>query len=160
MQSVPKPIRKRKPKKSKLEKKRDDPNSCYWMRKSDAIFGLIFHSVYSKKVCACRLEPNADECKGRIEMAHLIGKENYLWRWNIDNVIDLCSWHHKYSRLISSHVAPITFTQFLEKYFPAKYAFVYTHKWKLITRKAELPFTFKDKYFELLAEANKIGIEK
>jgi len=159
MPAVPKLRHKRKPKKSKLQKKKDDHNSSYWRYKCDAIFGLIFHSVYSKKYCACTFEPNADKCKGNIEMAHLIERENYLWRWEIKNVIDLCSWHHKFSRIISSHAASIAFSQFLLKYFPDKYEFVNQHKWESITRKAELPWTFQEKYLELLQLAKELNIE-
>ena len=156
---VPKPIRRKKPKLSKLQKKKNNPNSGYWMRKCDAIFGLIFHSIYSKKYCACTFEPNADKCKGNIEMAHLIERENYLWRWEVKNVIDLCSWHHKFSRIISSHSAPIAFSQFLQKHFSNKYEFVFQHKWESITRKAELPWTFQEKYLELLQLAKELNIE-
>jgi len=145
---------KKKKKKSKLQRNKENPNSGYWMRQCDRVFGLIYHSVHTKNFCVVgRYEPKADPCSGYIEMAHLIPKENYLWRWNLDNVIDACSNHHKLSRIISSHNSPIAFGQFLEKYFPDKYEFVNTHKWESITRKAELPFTFEEKYLELLNTA-------
>ncbi|MFX0135472.1 MAG: hypothetical protein ACFFDN_17645 [Candidatus Hodarchaeota archaeon] len=141
----------RMPKKSKLQKKKDNPNSGYWMRQCDKIFGLIYHSKYTKKICSIgHLETKADKCSGNIEMAHLIERENYLWRWNFDNVIDLCSHHHKFSRIISSHNAPIAFSQFLYKYFPDKWEFVNQHKWESVTRKVELLWTFQSKYYELL----------
>lgn len=149
----------RKTKRSKLQIKKDNPLSSYWMRKCDAIFGLIYHSMFMNKFCQCRYEPNADDCKGNIEMAHLIERENYLWRWDINNVIDLCSYHHKFSRIISSHNAPIAFSQFLERWFPTKYEFVNQHKWESVTRKAELPWTFKEKYQELLELAESLNIE-
>jgi len=53
----------------------------------------------------------------------------------------------------------VRFGIWLIKYYPEKASFVEMNK-QIITRKVELPFTFKDKYFELLAEANKLGIEK
>jgi len=143
--------RKRKLKKSKLQRSKENPNSSYWMRKCDATFGMIFHAEYKHCLIGCG-------CKGNIEMAHLIPRENYLYRWNENAVIPLCSWHHKYSRELSAHNAPIQFAIWLKEKYPIQFEWLENHQ-RVITRKAELPWTFQEKYLELLQVAKELNIE-
>ncbi len=144
-------LSKKKRKKSKLQKAKDNSNSGYWLRKCDTLFGKIYHLYYCSNTCSVAkiLSIEVDECKGHIEMAHLIPKENYLWRWDLRNMLDLCSQHHKFSRIISPHSAPIQFSIFLKEHYLVKYDFVKRHRWEAITRKADLPFTFQEKYEDL-----------
>lgn len=151
MSQVPKPQRKRKKKLSKLQREKNNPNSGYWMRKCDGLFGKIFHK--SNSMCMV-----GKFCQGNLEMAHLIPRENYLYRWDRNAVVPLCSFHHKYSRELSYHNAPVAFLLWLNENYPIQWNWLETHR-KSITRKAELPWTFQDKYNELLLEAHELGIE-
>ena len=125
--------------KTKLAQKKLNPNSSYWMRKADKEFGRIFHNrQWSCLICR----------KVTIQMAHLIPRENYLYRWDIENVIPLCDYHHRLSREISYHNAPLAFAAWMQKNYPERWEWVDKHK-EIITRKAELPWTFREKYEEL-----------
>ena len=159
---VPKPIRKRKPKKSKLQKRKEDEMSGYWLGKADSIFRRMMHRIWQNEgihYCfICKTEGSTGKCQ-TVECAHLISEKNYVHRWNKDNVIPLGSDHHKFNVDISSHQGQVKFGIWLAKHFPEKAKFVEMNK-EIITRKNELGFTFKDKYFELLEEANKLGMEK
>ena len=126
-------------KKSKRQKQRDNPLSGYWMRQADKEFGRIFHSrQWSCLICG----------KGTVQMAHLIPRENYLYRWDMENVIPLCGCHHRLSTKISYHNAPLAFMAWMRKNYPERLDWVEEHK-EIITRKAELPWTFREKYEEL-----------
>ena len=91
-------------------------------------------------------------------MAHLIPRENYLYRWDNNAVVPLCSLHHKYSRKLSYHNAPVAFLFWLKMNCPEKYGWL-EQNGKIVLRKNELPFTFRQKYHQLLNEAKNMGIE-
>ena len=66
-----------------------------------------------------------------------------------ENIFELCPDHHKWNRELSCHGAPVAFGVWLHKHFPEKAEVVDKHKYESITRKAELPWTFREKYEEL-----------
>ena len=160
---VPKPERKRKPKKSKLQRKKENPLSSYWMNKADSLFKYIMHEIWKRDnthycwVCASGDYGTNSSC-AKVECAHLIPCENYLYRWDSRNVIPLGSYHHKLSRECSPHNAPVQFGIWLAKHYSYKSSFVEQNR-NSITRKAELPWTFQDKYLELLQIAKELNIE-
>jgi len=136
----------------KKSKKKQDEYSTYWLRKCDTLIGEIWHSKYSKKICAVGLSRHHyTDCKGNICMHHLIGKEHYLYRWDINNMFDLCSYHHDRFSKFSPHSTPELFLAWLAKEYPEKWKYILNNK-GTITQKKKLPFTFKQKYFELLKE--------
>jgi len=161
MPAVPKLRHKRKPKKSDLQKKKDDPKSGYWLRQADSLFKYIMHEKWKREglhICfVCAITEYHKGCS-RVECAHLIPCENYLYRFDERNVIPLGSFHHKYSRECSPHAAPVQFGIWLVNNYPQKAKFVAEHK-NSITRKAELPWTFQEKYLELLQLAKELNIE-
>ena len=154
MPSIPKPTkatRKKKVKKSKLQKKKDDHYSSYWLRKSDSMFVEIFHTIANPYCCAvCGINEN-------LEMHHLIPRQNYCYRWHVENMILLCSDHHKYNIEVSAHGSPMNFALYIKSNYPNKWLFIRKNQ-AVITRKKELPFTFKEKYFDLLDTANKMNL--
>ena len=129
---------------SKNNKKKQDEYSKYWLGKCDRLTGKIWHTKYSTKICAV----NNIDCKGNICMHHLIGKEHYLYRFDFDNMLDLCSYHHDRFSRFSPHSTPELFLAWLAKIYPQKWQYILNNK-GTITRKYELPFTFKQKYEEL-----------
>jgi len=159
----PKPKRKQKPKLSKLQKKKNNPLSSYWMNKADSLFKYIMHETWKREgihycfVCASGDYGTNSSC-AKVECAHLIPCENYLYRWNPENVMPLGSYHHKLSRECSPHNAPVQFGVWLTIRYPEKAKFVEQNK-QSITRKVELPWTFQEKYLELLQLAKELKIE-
>ena len=113
-----------KKKKSKLQKKKDNPKSGYWQNKADALWGLVIHDIY--QVCAVN-----DECSGRVEAHHLISRSNKATRHSVQNGIGLCSKHHKFSSNLSAHKAPLAFGEWLEENDPDKYEWCSKNKWKI-----------------------------
>jgi len=137
-----------KPRKTKRQRDIEDPLSRYWMRKTDVEFGKLFHSV--PHYCQiCNLS--------KTEMAHLIPRQNYLFRWDMRNIIPLCANHHKWSSEISIHQNPAAFFVWLKKNNPEKWQFLQENK-EVITRKKELPWTFKEKFEELKSESERNDI--
>lgn len=163
MSQVPKPQRKRKKKLSKLQKKKNNPLSSYWMNQADSLFKRIMHETWKREgihycfVCESGDYETHPSC-AKVECAHLIPCENYLYRWDAKNVIPLGSYHHNFSRECSPHNAPVQFGIWLNKHYSYKSSFVEQNR-NSITRKAELPFTFEEKYLELLQLAKELKIE-
>ena len=132
-----------------LKKRKADEYSKYWLTKCDTLFAHIWHTYYSTKICAVGAGRNHfTDCKGIIAAHHLIGREHYLYRWDINNLFDLCSYHHDRFSKFSPHSTPELFLAWLAKAYPGKWEYILNNK-GTITQKKMLPFTFKEKYFEL-----------
>ena len=92
------------------------------IRKGDALFAAWFHGYY--KVCSI--------CGHyEIEMAHLISRGNHLFRFDKRNVIPLCAFHHRGSRLLSAHGSPEAFKNWMEENRPEQYEFWQANKNKI-----------------------------
>ena len=139
-------------KKKSWKQKAENPLSTYWLKKCDRLFGKIFHS---QRQVDCVIGIG---CGGKSEMSHLIGRYNYLYRWDLENVIPLCSYHHRYSREMSAHFQPAKFYLWLQENMPKTWEFVELNRQSII-RKAELPFTFQEKYYELEKIAKELNIK-
>ena len=155
MPAVPKPQkfnRTKKKKKSKLQAKKDNPNSAYWKRQCDKAFGVLWHNVYSKNKCIIGCN-----CKGNIEMHHAIPREILLFRWDTRNMMDLCSKHHRFDFELSAHQSPIVFSQWMQLNRPDQYEFVRINKDRII-RKQELPWNLEEKFYQIVSELSEHGI--
>ncbi len=53
----------------------------------------------------------------RLEAHHIIGRRNLNTRWDKENGICLCTYHHKFSSTFSAHETPTVFTEWLESYW-------------------------------------------
>lgn len=117
-----------KTKKSKLQKKKDDPLSGFWKRRADAAWGAWVHANY--RTCAV----NNGHCAGHLEAHHLISRAVRATRHCKGNGILLCSFHHKYSPHCSPHGAPLQFAEWLQINKPEKWEWAMTHRndWKTI----------------------------
>lgn len=100
----------RKKRRSALAKKRDNPNSTYWKRKADVAWGRLIHAIGGG--CVCK---ELGDCKGPLEAHHLITRGRLATRHTPANGVLLCSYHHKWSRDCSPHMAPLQFAQFLQE---------------------------------------------
>lgn len=121
MKSLQKPGKRKK--KSKLQKKRDNPKSTLWKNKSMALWGRVMHQTY--KTCLIN-----NGCKGNLEAHHLITRSRVLTRNDINNGVMLCSLHHKFSTELSAHMAPIQFAEYLRENHPDKIEYVMNNRYK------------------------------
>lgn len=148
------------PKPTKKKKK----SQAYWKRKSDRVIGEIIHLGLDFGYPCCligetagkhRLEGAMYSCAGRLEFDHMISRSRLSTRHAIENGILLCSLHHKFSRLLSHHTAPLEFASFLQEYWPEKWEWVQAQKNK--TEKApDFEQVFKRLEMELKGRKNEI----
>lgn len=89
-------------KKSNLQKRKDDGNSIYWRKKADAIWASYVKEIYGNKCFICG-EPEL------LNAHHAFPREIKAYRWNVENSVALCPYHHKYSLELSAHRNPISF---------------------------------------------------
>jgi hypothetical protein len=131
--------------KSKLQKKKDNPLSGLWKHKADAAWGAYVHARYNR--CAINRC-----CSGRLEAHHLISRAVRATRHHPENSLLLCVWHHKYSPHLSPHGAPLQFAEWLRVNLPEKYEWAQAHRddWKTI--KAD----YKQAYERLIHETEAI----
>ena len=133
-----------------LAKRQADEFSNYWKGKCDRLIGELWHNYFSTKVCAVGKSRNHyTDCKGSLQMHHLMKKEHYLYRWDIANMIDLCAYHHDRFSKFSPHSTPEFFMAWLSKEYPEKWKYIQNNK-GTITRRHDLPWTFKERYLELI----------
>ena len=111
--------------KSKLQKKKDNPKSGYWLKKADALWGSIIHEIYP--TCAV-----GHECSGQVEAHHLISRANRGTRHKITNGIGLCTKHHKFSPKLSPHGAPLAFAEWLVGADNEKWVWCSDNKYKVL----------------------------
>ena len=134
------------PKKRKpLTKRKADENSKYWKVKLQKVFWEYIDSV---QVNQCAVGPYMDEtCKGNIERHHLIRRNHKEFEFDKNNIIKLCSLHHKFSTRCSAHKAPLEFAYWLQKTHPDKWRW-FTENRNKITQKYERK-SLKQKHDEL-----------
>ena len=112
-------------KKSKLQQKKNNPRSKYWKTKADGLWGLIIHHIHP--VCIV-----GDDCSGRVEAHHLIGRGNTATRHRVENGVGLCCLHHKFSNQLSAHGAPLAFSEWLQDEYPDKWEWCSENKFKAV----------------------------
>ena len=151
-------MNKRKKKLKPLADRKKDEFGKYWLTKCNTLTGHIWHTYYTTGKCCV----NNEDCKyfhGHPEMHHLIGKAHYLYTWDVpNNMIDICHYHHDRMSKFSPHSTPELFLAWLSKEYPEKWEYIQNNK-GTITRKHDLPFTFKEKYYELLELENEREVD-
>ena len=110
--------------KSKLQKNKDNPRSKYWKTRADKLWGYAIHSIYD----TCIID---DDCSGRIEAHHLIGRARTATRHKIENGVGLCTLHHKFSNTLSAHAAPLAFAERLREELPSTWEWCSENKYKV-----------------------------
>lgn len=96
----------RKVKQSKLQKKKDNPDSKYWKNKCDGEWAKQIKHRDSNKCAMCGSEEN-------LHTHHLIDRNIVVYRHELWNGITLCAKHHMYDREKSAHKATIGFVFWL-----------------------------------------------
>lgn len=70
------------------------------------------------------------KCGGVLQCAHIVGRANYRLRWDLQNVLCLCSGHHSY---YTNHAWE--WVGIIENQFPNKYVYVNQHRNEVIKYK-------------------------
>ena len=144
--------REKKPKKSKLERQREDCHSTYWCKKCDAIISEHFRG----RPCIV--------CGTRVGTAghHLIGRDNKLFRHDLNNLVALCPLHHIWGaehngtegyKNMSAHGTPARFAAWLETNRQE------TWRWicESLGRPNEGPPDYQARYARLLVDLEVVG---
>jgi len=129
--------------KSNLQKKKEDPNSSLWKRKSDRLWSKLVALSYNNKCAICNTSDFT-------QAHHLIPREMYSHRHDLNNAILLCCSHHKYSFQLSAHRAAAEFFKWLIKNYPEKW------EWLLQQQPSkQQSSTFKESFLRLEIEYSK-----
>lgn len=118
---------------SKIQCRREDPNSGFWLKAADREFYRIWHSMPRH----CRI------CGHPAEGAHMVSRENYLFRWDPMNIFEICADHHRNDPDLSHHKARNNFLAWLLENHPLVHQYIELHQ-NIICRKIEMPFTFQE----------------
>ena len=122
--SLQKPKKKLKKDRSKLQVKKDNPNSKYHKTKADKAWGQFQHHFF--RTCIV----DNERCKGPLNAHHLISRGNVYLRHETANCAMLCAYHHNFDTTCSPHAGPIGFTAFLKENYPHKYEWVIENQHK------------------------------
>ena len=135
-------------KKSALQKRKGDPRSSYWKKKADRLWGLVIHAGNDR--CAV----NNGECAGNLEAHHLISRANVTLRHKRVNGILLCSLHHKFSKHLSPHGAPLAFAEWMMMERPEQWQWASENKYR-----ADIKPDYEAAYNDLMEWCRLEGIE-
>jgi len=102
---------------SKLQIKRDNPNSKLWKNKADKAWGAYQHH-FKRECLVC------GNSHSKLDAHHLIGRARTMTRHDPLNGVILCSYHHTHSVECSPHAGPIGFSEFLRENYPEKIDYV------------------------------------
>lgn len=95
-----------KKRKSKLQKKKDNPYSKYWRTKADKLWSKTVRDRANNKCEICGSTK-------QVQAHHILKKEFYpLYRYDLNNGIALCMSHHKWSK-VSVHSNSIYFWKYI-----------------------------------------------
>lgn len=113
-----------KKKKSKLQKKKDNPNSLYWRTRALKQW---------REICLAKFDNECLICKSteQLECHHPISKKTCkALMFNTDNMILLCSKHHNWFGTDkypwSAHKSPLQFYRYLQEYYPDLHKDIYS----------------------------------
>lgn len=93
-------------KKSKLQKKTEDPGSRYWRNKCDFAWRVLVAEDWGHICAICG-------SKEFLNAHHLVPRNMGSHRHIVKNGILLCSKHHRFSFELSAHKAPVAFFKWM-----------------------------------------------
>jgi hypothetical protein len=137
-------------KKSKLQRKKDNPNSSLWKRKADAAWRANL-TLDGGVACALSGIPSAGPCAGPLECHHIVSRRILHLRHNRKNGIVLCSYHHKWSPTCSPHGGPVGFFALLEVLRPN--TMDYLKEMQCLSINPLMRESYKDAYLRLTGKA-------
>jgi len=92
-------------------------------KKCDTIYSLIIRSKGCCEYCGRRLD-----FKVFLNAHHVIGRVNYLLRWDLRNGCCLCVGCHKFNKN-SAHENPLGFMEWFKSVRPEDYKYLKNPKW-------------------------------
>ncbi len=110
----------KKKKKTKLQKKKDNPCSKYWRTKADTLWSKLIREREENKCVICGAKEN-------IQAHHLISRDVKVLRHCLDNGISLCPSCHKFDRRLSAHRGAIPYALWLEEHRKSQHWWVMEH---------------------------------
>ena len=113
-------IEMKKPKKTKLQKSKADPNSRYWRNKADKLWSELVRARDGDKCAICGAEKN-------VQAHHLVDRVIKILRHRLENGISLCPGCHKFNRRLSAHRGVVPFVVRLQLQEPLKFDWVMDH---------------------------------
>ena len=125
--------------KSKLAKRKANPNSTYWKRKADEAWANEIKKVGKCEICGRTTGNNAH---------HIIARIRLRFRHDLSNGVCLCSYCHTFDPAISPHIDSFSaenFIRWLKGCRPGQYQWFEENKHD----KRKPDWTYKDKYEEL-----------
>lgn len=135
-------------KKSKLQKKLEDPTSRLWRNKADkAIRDLAY--LKANGICA------VCGSKDFINIHHICPRNILVYRHTIENMIALCPRDHKYSFIFSAHKNPIRFAMWLQEKDPARWSWLQKALDNLEEKSKQQP-NYKEIYLSLKKELDEL----
>ena len=106
--------------KSKLQKRKANVRSQYWLSKADQAWAKLIHEAGFCAVCG--------DTTSRLEAHHLITRSLRATRHDPLNGLLLCTSCHKFDKHLSAHMAPIAFAEWLRTTMPDRYEWVLEQK--------------------------------
>ena len=91
--------------KSKLQKKKDNPNSIYWKGKADEAWSAEIRKVGRCEYC---------NSTGQLNAHHIIARIRLKYRHDLSNGVCLCTRCHAFDPSISPHIDSFSGERFLE----------------------------------------------
>lgn len=90
-----------------------------WKRRCDKLFSLLIRALGY-----CQAEgKDKVRCGGVLQCAHIDTRSKLALRWKYNNVLCLCSGHHRYYS-----TRPLDWIEFIQEYYPEKWGWVMKHK--------------------------------
>jgi len=91
----------------KVKKKEKKQNSIsYLTKQADKLWASRIRDIWECEYCWKKEHLNAH---------HIIWRSNKKMRWDLENWISLCAYHHIFSSDFSAHKQPLLFTRWLEE---------------------------------------------
>ena len=117
----PKPKKRLKKDRSKLQVKKDNVRSTYHKKRAMMMWGKVLHAQFD----SCLICGRSD---GQLQAHHLLSRAKVMTRNDLDNGVILCSYHHLRCPELSPHAGAIGFTEFLRENHPEKIEYVMKNK--------------------------------
>ncbi len=113
-------VKKKRKKKTALQKSRDNVRSKYWRKKADTRWSLKVRARDGNRCVMCGATENA-------QAHHLIDRSAKLLRHKLKNGLTLCPKCHKFNRRRSAHKGAIPFVAWLARNRFGQFSWVLDH---------------------------------
>lgn len=138
--TIKKKAKKKRIKKSGLQKRRENPRSGLWDKKAMWEWGRCIREKFQYKCAICESSQN-------VQAHHLITRDHVLTRHDLMNGILLCVKHHTFDSELSAHKGQVGFGLWMQEHRPIQWAWVIANRYK----RKEQPYNYEDNYNVLVS---------